>query len=328
MGYYGSGLLVTRRAAFVVMLAGSLAIAACRGDEKPTPPAESPASEIALAGAVVMIGAGDIAMCGQTGDEQTAAIVDSVLRVDSIANVANVVFTAGDNAYPAGTVEQFARCFGSSWGSSTTRIMKYIRPSPGNHDYNTSGAVPYFSYFGSRAGPDRKGYYSYDFGDWHVVSLNSELPPFRSRQALARAQEAWLIKDLAANTKLCTIAYMHRPLYSSGDHGEGPSMRRLWDIMFRYRVDLLVVGHDHHYERFNPIAPSGVPDTINGIEQIIVGTGGGSLRGVSNPRAPNSAATVHGYYGVLKLSLGNGEYRRAFLDTRGRIWDEGGRRCH
>src|SRR5215203_6130504 len=110
-------MLVTRRVMSVALLAGSLTVVACKGQEKPTPPAESPATEIALAGAVVMIGAGDIAMCGVTGDEQTASIVDSVLKADSIANVANVVITMGDNAYPAGTVDEFARCFGASWGS-------------------------------------------------------------------------------------------------------------------------------------------------------------------------------------------------------------------
>jgi len=303
-----------------------ISVVACRGKDEPTPPAEASAREIALAGAKVMIAVGDIAMCGQRGDEQTAAIVDSVLKVDSIANVENVVITMGDNAYPVGSVEQFERCFGASWG--TPRIMKLIRPSPGNHDYNTRGAVPYYTYFGDRAGPDRRGYYSFDFGEWHVVSLNSELPPFRARQRQAREQEAWLVRDLTASRKLCTIAYFHRPLYSSGQHGEGPSMRRIFDILYRHRVDLVLVGHDHHYERFFPFAPSGVPDSINGLEQIIVGTGGGNLRGVSNPRARNSASTVHGYYGVLKLSLGDGEYRRAFLDTRGRIWDEGGRKCH
>ena len=303
-------------------------LAACKGKEKPTPPADAPPFEIALAGAVVMIGAGDIAMCGKTGDEQTASIVDSVLKVDSIANVENVVFTAGDNAYPVGSAREFESCFAASWGNPASRIMKFIRPSPGNHDYDTGGAEPYYEYFGERAGPGKRGYYSYDIGDWHVVSLNSELPPVSGRLAQAKAQDAWLIKDLAANKKICTVVYFHRPLFSSGDHGNSPSLRRIWDIMFRYRVDLVLNGHDHHYERFVPMAPSGVPDSINGIEQIIVGTGGGTLRGVSTPSAPNSAVTVHGYYGVLKLSLGDGEYRRAFLDTRGRVWDEGGRKCH
>lgn len=275
-----------------------------------------------------MIGAGDIAMCGKTGDEQTAALIDSVLKVDSIANVENVVIAIGDNVYPVGSARDFERCFTPSWGDSQKRIMKFVRPTPGNHDYNTRDAEPYYAYFGDRAGPGKRGYYSYDIGDWHVVSLNSELPASRGRLAAARAQEAWLRRDLAANPKLCTVAYFHRPLFSSGDHGNYPSMERLWDIMYAHRVDLVLNGHDHNYERFLPQTPKGVPDSVNGIVEIVVGTGGAALRGMREKTEPNSAATVHGYYGVLKLSLGNGEYRHAFLDTRGRIWDEGGRKCH
>ncbi|MEO8577334.1 MAG: metallophosphoesterase [Gemmatimonadales bacterium] len=327
MRYYASRQPTTTRPLRAGLLV-CLAMAACKGEKKPTPPAESPAIEIALAGAAVMIGAGDIAMCGKTGDEQTAAIIDSVLKADSAANVKDVAITIGDNVYSVGSAREFVSCFTPSWGDSHKRIMKSVRPSPGNHDYDSRGAEPYFQYFGSRAGPGRRGYYSYDIGDWHVVSLNSELPANSGRLVAAKAQDDWLQKDLAQNRKQCTVAYFHRPLFSSGDHGNSPSMRKLWDIMYANGVDLVLNGHDHHYERFLPQTPAGVADSARGIAQIIVGTGGGTLRGVSSPRISNSASAVHGYYGVLKLSLGAGEYRHAFLDTRGRIWDEGGGKCH
>ena len=97
--------------------------------------------------------------------------------------------------------------------------------------------------------------------------------------------------------------------------------------MFEMGVDLVLGGHDHNYERFLPQTPAGVGDSVRGIEQIIVGTGGAGLRGIRSKLAPNSAMTVRGYFGVLKLNLGAGEYRRAFIDTSGRIWDSGGRRC-
>ena len=205
--------------------------------------------------------------------------------------------------------------------------MRVIYPSPGNHEYNTPGALPYYNYFGARAGPAGKGYYSFDFGDWHVVSLNSEHAVRRGSEA-ARLQEEWLKADLAAHRKLCTVAYFHRPLFSSGDHGNTPSMRRLWAIMYANNVDLVLGGHDHHYERFLPMTPAGVVDSVRGIESIVIGTGGGNLRGVSNPPVRNSAMTIKGYFGVLKLNLGLSEYRHAFLDASGRVWDEGGRKCH
>ena len=75
----------------------------CSQDKNPTPtPPGAPPKELALAGAPVMIGAGDIAVCGTSGDEATGKIVDSVLAADSIAKVHSEVFTLGDNAYPSG----------------------------------------------------------------------------------------------------------------------------------------------------------------------------------------------------------------------------------
>ena len=103
-----------------------------------------------------MIGAGDIAVCGASWDEATARLVDSVLTADT-AKAVNVVFTAGDNAYPSGSggvMNYFPRCFSPSWGRE--RIMELIRPSPGNHDYDSGSGAPYFAYFGDRAGPPRK----------------------------------------------------------------------------------------------------------------------------------------------------------------------------
>lgn len=303
-------------------------VLACR-DEPATPvPPGGLAQELVLAGAPVMIGAGDIAVCGTRADETTARLVDSLLTADSAATVESVVFTLGDNAYPSGADgmrNYFQRCFSPSWG--TARIMARIRPAPGNHDYDTGSGAPYFAYFGASGGPPGKGYYSYDVGDWHVVSLNSELYFGRASPPEARAQEAWLRNDLSDNRKQCTLAYFHRPLFSSGDHGGTPEMLPLWQILSDAGADLILGGHDHHYERFLAQTPAGVPDSAKGIVQIIVGTGGARLRGERTRRARNSALSILGRYGVLKVALGDGEYRHAFVDTDGRVWDSGGGTC-
>jgi hypothetical protein len=293
------------------------------------PPADAPAEEVALAGAAVMIGAGDIGVCGSRGDEGTAAIIDSVLKADSAAKVEDMVFTLGDNAYPAGTAAQFNRCFGTSWGDSTKRIMKWMRPAIGNHEYQSDGGSAYFKYFGERAGEPDKGYYAYDFGEWRAIVLNSEiLGNPRFSLADEKAQEDWLRADLKDHTKKCTVAYFHRPLWSSGGHGGHADMRAIFDILHAGGVDLVLAGHEHHYERFAPMTPAGVVDTVSGMTQIIVGTGGGDLRGLRTPRARNSAYEIQGHYGVLKLTLGAGEWRSAFIDTRGRVWDRSGGKCH
>lgn len=303
---------------------------ACAQNNRTPPSADAPAAEVALAGAAVMIGAGDIAVCGSNGDEATAAIVDSILKADSAANVPNAVFTVGDNAYPSGSrgaEDFFVRCFTPSWGNRARSIMKWIHPAPGNHDFEVRSGRGYYRYFGDRAGPAGMGYYSYDIGAWHAIALNSEiLDGVDSREA--QAQEDWLRKDLKDHSKPCTVAYFHKPLFSSGPHGPSPEMISLWTILYEAGVDLVLNGHEHHYERFLPQTPAGTPDSVRGIEQIIVGTGGAGLRGVREDIASNSAARIHGYFGILKLTLGASEYRRAFLDTEGRIWDQGGRKCH
>ncbi len=292
-------------------------------------PANVSAEAVALSGASVMIGVGDIAKCATQGDELTAVLVDSVLRADSVAGVEDVVFTLGDNAYPNGDVRDFALCFGPSWGDSTKDIMKKIRPAPGNHEYLSNGAAPYYQYFGSRAGAATKGYYSYDVGTWHAIVLNSEIivnPRFTGAQR--QAQEDWLRKELQISQHLCTIAYWHRPRFSSGWHGSDVALRSLWQILYDGGVDLVLNGHDHDYERFRPQTPVGIADSAKGMTQYVVGTGGGDLRGFRTRTVANSAVRIQGHFGVLKLTLGKEEFRSAFLDVSGRVWDVAGGKCH
>ena len=158
----------------------------------------SPEKALAQGGDPVFVGAGDIANCGHSNDEATAKLLDSI---------PGTVFTTGDNVYPDGTAAQFADCYAPTWGRHKDRT----RPAPGNHDYHTAGAAGYFNYFGAAAGDPGKGYYSYNLGAWHIISLNSEVT--------SSAQEQWLRADLAANNSRCTLAYWHHPRFSSGQHG-------------------------------------------------------------------------------------------------------------
>ncbi len=311
-------------------LALPLLAVACKSPVRTIPPpADAPAELVALSGASILIGAGDIARCNSPADEATAALVDSVLRADSAANVEDAVFLLGDTVYPNGSAQDFALCFTPSWGDTAKRIMSKVRPTPGNHEYNTAAAAPYYEYFGKRAASPGKGYYSYDLGEWHVIALNSEIVVNRRFTDLERkAQEDWLQEDLKGSPKKCAVAYWHHPFFSSGWHGSDSRLAGLWRILYESGVDLVLVGHDHNYERFQPLTPAGVVDSTAGIVQIVVGTGGAGLRNFRSTIAPHSAFRLQGYYGVLKLTLGAGEWRSAFLDTNGTVWDPGGGRCH
>jgi hypothetical protein len=121
-------------------------------------------------------------------------------------------------------------------------------PSPGNHDYETNPPY-YYEYFGAAAGPGGLGYYSYDRGAWHILSLNSELP-----EGMRPAQLEWMQRDLQQHPTQCSLAYFHRPLFSSGMYA-AQRMQKLWDVLYRNGVDLIVNGHEHFYAAFPLMTP-------------------------------------------------------------------------
>jgi hypothetical protein len=259
---------------------------------------------------VTFVGAGDIAEGGGEA-EATATLLDAI---------PGTVFTAGDNAYPDGTTSDYTNYYEPTWGRHKART----RPCPGNHDYHTSGASGYFSYYGASAGPAGQGYYSYDLGDWHIISLNSEIDA-----SAGSAQEQWLRADLAASSKDCTIAYWHQPLFSSGDvHGSTDICKPLWQALHDAGAEIVICGHDHEYERFAPQDANGVADPTNGIREFVVGTGGAGLYSIATPIA-NSEAHNANTFGVLKLTLGSGTYSWQFIPIAGQTYtDSGSGTCH
>jgi hypothetical protein len=258
---------------------------------------------------VVLVGAGDIADCDSQADEATASLLDSI---------PGTVFTAGDNAYESGSPEEFASCYDPSWGRHKART----RPAPGNHDYRSQGAG-YFAYFGPNAGPPGRGYYSYDLGDWHVISLNSNIS-MNGRSAQMR----WLRADLAASRKRCTLAYWHHSRFSSGYHGNQDRTKPLWDALYEHGADIVIGGHDHDYERFAPQTPDGQADSARGIREFVVGTGGAGLRDFATTE-PNSEVRDRSTHGVLRLTLAADHYAWEFVPVRGESFhDSGTGTCH
>jgi PKD repeat protein len=271
---------------------------------------------------VTMLAVGDIASCASNDleDEMTARIADAQV----LAHPNAVVFTLGDNAYPSGRAEDYANCYDPTWGRHKGRTWANL----GNHEYDTGTADPSFDYFGDRIGPRGKGYYSLNIGDWHVIVLNdnaSQVPI-----ASGSEQDLWLQADLAANTKLCTLAIWHQPfLYSanSGSTMKRSSRKILWDRLWARGVDITLNGHEHQYERFAPMNPAGALDEAGGIRSFIVGTGGESVR-LPTGRAANSEVLATAF-GVLKLTLGGGWYEWEFIPIAGETFtDSGSGVCH
>lgn len=258
----------------------------------------------------VFVGAGDIGVCGSAAPEATARLLDTI---------GGTVFTTGDHAYDDGRSSDFKDCYDPSWGRHKSRTF----PSPGNHDYRTPGASGYFSYFGDRAGSAGAGYYSYDLGNWHVVTLNSMVA-----HGVGSRQLAWLQNDLDSRRRPCTLAYWHHPLFSSGQHGPNRDMRDVWRVLYAFDVDVVLNGHDHLYERFRPQTPEGRADEARGIRQFTVGTGGAKIYRVG-ARHVNSEI-IQRAFGVLKLTLRADDYDWQFIATPGSggSGDFGTDRCH
>ena len=260
----------------------------------------------------VLVGAGDITNCGRTQDESTAQLLDTI---------PGTVVTMGDNAYPDGTLDQFNNCYGPTWGRHKDRTL----PSPGNHDYHVAGAAGYYTYFGAAASPldpgctsNCRGYYAYDLGAWHIVALNSEIA-----MNAGSAQEQWLRADLAANPKTCTLAYWHKPRFSSGQHGNNSGSQALWQALYDYGADVVLNGHDHTYERFAPQSPNGQAQSTRGIREFVVGTGGASLYSFPTIQ-PNSEVRNNTTWGVLKLTLHLDRYDWEFVPIAGQTFTDVG----
>ena len=263
----------------------------------------------------VLVGAGDIASCSSSGDEATANLLD---------NIAGTVFTLGDNAYSSGSATEYANCYGPSWGRHRSRT----RPTPGNHEYNTSNATGYYGYFGSAAGDPAKGYYSYDLGAWHIIVLNSNSSCTTISCAAGSAQDTWLRADLAAHSNVCTLAYWHHPRFNSGlEHGNNTAVANFWNALYQYGADVVLNGHEHVYERFAPQTPAAVAATT-GIRQFTVGTGGASPYPFGTIQA-NSEVRNSTAYGVLKLTLHATSYDWQFVPIAGATFtDSGTGNCH
>ena len=258
-------------------------------------------------GAFTVAAAGDIAeQCTASSSTcqhpKTAALVTAMNP--------DFVLTMGDNQYDDARLSDFQNYFDKTWGA----FKQKIRPAPGNHEtYDPAGAmVGYRSYFGSIAYPQGKPYYSYDHGNWHFIALDSNT-------LTASAQLTWLQNDLAATTKGCIAAYWHHPLFSSGEHGNDPVSRQAWQLLYNARADLVLNGHDHHYERFGPQNPSAAADQ-NGIVEVLGGMGGASPYAIENVQ-PNSQKRLTGVFGVLKLSFTAGTFSWQLIGTDGTVKD-------
>lgn len=250
-----------------------------------------------------VIAAGDIGMCNRPSVAQVA---------DLVASLSGELLLVGDLAYFQGTAEQFRDCFDPWWG----RFRSRWHPVPGNHDYESPGARPYFAYFGEAAGPAGRGYYAFTAGDWLILMLDSNIPAAAGSPQLefARAQ-------LQSQRTPCTMAVWHHPLFSSGPGGPTTAMRDMWRLLESHRAEVVVNGHDHLYERFARQLANGAADAANGIRQFTVGTGGADLYNFVRVALNSEERLVR--YGVARFVLRPAQVDWEFIGIDGSVLDRG-----
>lgn len=226
------------------------------------------------------------------------------------------VLGLGDMQYDVGALSAFQNSYHDSWGT----LKSVTRPVPGNHEYRTSGANGYFSYFTNQE-PGGPGYYAFNIDKWRIYALNSNCAEIDCETELA-----WMGRDLADHPRRCSAITLHHPRFSSGgEHGNAPEARRFWNVAYRHGVDVALAGHDHDYERFRRMDPSGTPAT-DGLFSFVSGAGGKSLYQFGNV-VGGSLVRYNQRPGVLALTLGAGEFAFEFKSIDGDLIDHGARTC-
>lgn len=192
----------------------------------------------------------------------------------------------GDMAYGSGTFVQFEDYVFSVYKDLLHKTPTW--PTMGNHEYKTRLGRPYLDvyYLPEQAvlEEDQERYYSFDYGDVHFVSVETNDGPLIEAAIYDTVDEPnmleWLRQDLAASDKRWKIAFFHHPPYSSSERDPNGAVRaNVLPILEEGGVDLVLTGHDHQTERTKPIWQGELAeDNPRAITYIVAGAGGAGLR--------------------------------------------------
>lgn len=203
----------------------------------------------------------------------------------------------GDLAYEQGSAAQFQTEFFDVYKDYLQ--VAPVWPAIGNHDRNTRNGDPYFEAF---VLPPPERYYSFDWGDVHIVAIDTT--------GGWDEQVEWLKHDLSANRRRFTIVIGHHPMYTGSIRGPHLALRKkFWPLFAFYRVNLVLMGHEHHYERFG---------MRNGIIHIVSGGGGGRLTRIYSKASTVVVKTVHHY---LAFAVSKNKLTMRAIDIEGKEFD-------
>ncbi len=249
---------------------------------------------------------------GASGEPNTTAVTNLIASVNP-----NLFLYLGD-VYEEGSIAEFYNWYGNS-GSFFDQFHSITDPTIGHHEYLTGDASAYFYYW-----DNVPNYYSFNANGWHIISLNSSGVNIGGIGPTS-PEYKWLQADLAAHPTACTIAFYHNPLYSIGNEAPQATMVDIWKLLAQNKVDIVLNGNDHDYERWMPMDANGTP-SLTGMTEFILGTGGHALEPVPNsdPRVVYWNNTYPTAYGVLFLTLNPTNANFSFRSSvNGTVLDSG-----
>jgi hypothetical protein len=276
------------------------------------------------------------------GDIQPPGTSTNAANTAAAAASADFILGLGDYQYQTGTLADYNNYFDKTWGPLVPKMYPVLAP---NHDnYWEGNPITYWNGGGAHGykapvtlqslSATDKGY-SFDktvgSNKWHFIVIPDTC--YRTSGCDVTAVGNWIAADMAAHpnsTNKCTAAYWHAPFFSSNSSShtaDEPGMSAWVKMLSDNKVDLVLQGHQHFYERFNPQDYTRTAKA-DGMRAFVVGTGGIGFYTASTT-APNRAAYNANTYGVLKLTLQNGSYDWEFKPVSGGTFtDKGSGNCN
>ena len=225
----------------------------------------------------------------------------------------NMLLYLGD-VYNLGTYPEFYNYYEPTLGG----LKAITNPVIGNHEAGGSGFDGFYKYWDTH-----QHYYSVDAAGWHFVGIDNT-DTYQQREP-GDPQFDWLEQDLRSHADDCTIVFMHHPRFGLTHDLDNQSMEAVWQLLAQNDVELALVGHEHNYQRWQPMNGSGEVDP-DGVTQIVVGTGGHELEPFGNAD-PRVAAAIEKRDGALRMVLTPTGAEFQFIATDGTELDSGSIPC-
>ena len=247
---------------------------------------------------------------GASGESKAIAVTNLISSINP-----NMFLYLGD-VYDKGTAVEFYNWYGKQ-GTNFGTFRNITNPTVGNHEYENGVAPGYFDYW-----DNVPNYYSYDAGGWHFISLNSNSAHIGVNSQSVQYQ--WLQQDLTANDQACTVVYYHHPLYNIGPEGSTTAMAPIWALLAQHKVEIVLNGHDHTYQRWVPLNGAGQPSSV-GITEFVVGASGHGTQTIkkSDTRVAYSIDTNPTAFGALSFVLNSSGASFNYKNIAGTVLDSG-----